>query len=99
MRDAEYYLLKAAKELRKAVEPHRCLAEDLLPVIRSEWEAGFQRRLTEEVERLAPQVDSILLSQFSMAVALKHLRAVSPVPVLSAPHSSARRFKELLTAS
>lgn len=99
LRDAEYYLIEAAKQRKKTVEPHRCLAEDLIPVMRSEGEAGLRRRLSEEVERLAPQVDSILLSQFSMAVALNHLRDISPVPVLSAPHSSARRLKELLLAA
>ena len=99
MRDAEYYLLEAAKEMKKTVEPHPVLAEDLIPVMQSEGEAGLKRRLAEEVERLAPQVDSILLSQFSMAVALNHLRDISPVPVLSAPHSSARRLKELLLAA
>lgn len=99
LRDAEYYLIEAARERKKIVEPFRCLAEDLIPVMRSEGEAGLRRRLAEEVERLAPQVDSILLSQFSMAVALNHLRDISPVPVLSAPHSSARRLKELLLAA
>ena len=44
------------------MEPHRFLAEDLIPVMRFEGEAGFRRQLTKEVERLAPQVDSILLS-------------------------------------
>ena len=58
--------------------------------------AAFQRRLGEEVSKLAPEVDVVLLGQFSMASALEYLRGVSPVPVLSAPHSSARRLKELL---
>jgi hypothetical protein len=56
-------------------------------------------RLAEEVEKLAPHVDAVLLTQFSMAAALSHLRDIASVPVLSAPHSSARRLKELLSAS
>jgi Asp/Glu/hydantoin racemase len=96
LRDAEHYLCKAADELSVAVQPKLCLAEDLISVLRKEGEEGFRRRLGEEVTRLAPQVDVVLLSQFSMASALAHLQGISPVPVLSAPHSSARRIKELL---
>ena len=98
LRDAEYYLRQAAAERGVAVEPRLCLAEDLIPVLRAEGDAGLRRRLTEEVTRLAPDVDAVLLSQFSMASALAHLQKIAPVPVLSAPHSGARRLKELLTA-
>ena len=98
LRDSEYYLLKAAKERNVEIEPRLCLAEDLIPVLREEGQEGFCRRLGEELEKLAPEVDSVLLSQFSMAVALNHLRTFSPVPVLSAPHSSAKHLKHLLAA-
>ena len=47
---------------------------------------------------LATETDVVLLSQFSFATALEHLQKVSPVPVLSAPHSSARTLKKLLEA-
>jgi hypothetical protein len=72
------------------------LAEDLIAVLRAEGQPGFERRLEEEVLALAPEVDLVLLSQFSFASALEHLRSVSPVPVLSAPHSSARTLKRML---
>lgn len=39
------------------------------------------------------------LSQFFMASAPAHFQGISPVRVLSAPHSSARKIKELLFAS
>lgn len=97
LRDAEYYLRQAASKHGLEVEPRLCLAEDLFQVLRTEGEAGFRRRLAEEVSRMAPEVDVVLLSQFSMASALSHLQKIAPVPVLSAPHSSARRLKELLT--
>jgi len=42
-------------------------------------------------------VDVVLLGQFSFAAALVHLQKMSPVPVLSAPHSSARTLKRLLS--
>ena len=98
IRDAEHYLLKEAEERDTKIEAYTCLAEDLIPVLRQEGEAGFQRRLAEEVNKLASQVDAVLLSQFSMATALDHVSKNCPVPVLSPPHSSARRLKELFSA-
>jgi len=97
MRDSEHYLKLAADEAGKEIEPHLCLAEDLIPVMRAEGQAGLERRLEEEVLKLAPDVDVVLLSQFSFAAAFAHLKTVSPVPVLSAPHSSARALKRLLS--
>jgi len=52
-----------------------------------------------EVDKLAPHVDAVLLTQFSMASALSHLQTTASVPVLSAPHSSARRLKQVLSVS
>tara|TARA_Y100001001_G_scaffold38970_1_gene33470 strand:+ start:886 stop:1548 length:663 start_codon:yes stop_codon:yes gene_type:complete len=97
MRDSEYYLKLAAEEAGTVVEPRLCLAEDLIPVMRSEGQAGLERHLEREVLNLAPDVDVVLLTQFSFAAALAHLQKVSPVPVLSAPHSSARALKRLLS--
>ena len=96
MRDSEYYLNLAAQEAGKEVTIVTRLAEDLIAVLRAEGQQGFERRLEEEVLALAPDVDVVLLSQFSFASALDHLRSVSPVPVLSAPHSSARTLKRML---
>ena len=97
MRDSEYYLRLAAEEAGKVIEPHLCLAEDLIAVMRAEGQQGLERRLEEEVLKLAPDVDVVLLAQFSFATALAHLKKISPVPVLSAPHSSARTLKKLLS--
>jgi len=97
LRDSEYYLLKAAEEKGLSIEPKLCLAEDLIPVLRKEGASGFSRRIAEEVTKLEPDVDSVLLSQFSMATALSHVSGIAKVPVLSAPHSSARAFKKLLS--
>jgi len=96
LRDAEYFLQQAAREFGASTEVYPRLAEDLMEVKRHEGEAVFCRRLAEEVDKLAPHVDAVLLTQFSMASALVHLRSTAAVPVLSAPHSSARRLKELL---
>jgi len=99
LRDAEYYLRQAAAEHGVAVDPRLCLDENLIPVLRLEGESAFHSRLAEEVNRMASNVDVVLLSQFSMASALSYLRERTPVPVLSAPHSSARRLKKLLSVA
>ncbi len=99
LRDSEYYLCRTAEENGVTVEPKSVLAEDLIPVLRAQGELAFHRRLAEEVSRLAPEVDAVLLAQFSFATALSHLRATTQVPVLSGPHCSARRLKELLSVA
>jgi Asp/Glu/hydantoin racemase len=98
LRDAGYSLQQTAQECGASMEICPRLAEDLMDVKRYEGEVAFCRRLGEEVDKLAPHVDAVLLTQFSMASALGYLRSKAAVPVLSAPHSSARRLKELLVA-
>ena len=97
LRDAEYYLRRSARERGIELEPHLALAEDLIPVIRTEGVLGLERRLLEEVEKLAPDVDLVVLGQFSFAAAYAQVAAKSQVPLLSAPHSSARLLKKLVT--
>jgi hypothetical protein len=92
-------LLKAAKEKGVEIQPNLCLADDLIRVLRTDGEAAFSRRISEEVAKLEPDVDSVLLSQFSMATALNHVSSVAKVPILSAPHCSALAFKKLLTSN
>lgn len=99
LRDAESFLQQAAREHQVQLEAYPRLAEDLMFVKRHAGEAAFCGRLVEEVDKLAPHVDAVLLTQFSMASALSHLKTVVSVPVLSAPHSSARRLKEVLSAA
>ena len=97
MQDSKYYLHLAADEAGVEIEPQLCLAEDLVTVMRAEGQSGLERRLEEEVLKIASKVDVVLLTQFSFAAALAHLEKVSPIPVLSAPHSSARTLKKLLS--
>ncbi|MBM3942235.1 MAG: aspartate/glutamate racemase family protein [SAR202 cluster bacterium] len=97
MRDAEYYLHEAAQEARVEVELVRCMVEELFQVIRTKGEQGLRDLLAKEVTRLASGVDAVLLAQFSMAPAVAYLQSVSPVPVLSAPHSSAIHLKKLVS--
>ena len=67
-------------------------------MLRENGHEAFEKRLEQETLALSTEVDVVLLSQFSFATALDHLRRVSPVPVLSAPHSSARTLKKMLEA-
>ena len=97
IRDAEYYLRRSATARGVDLEVFPTLAEDLIPVIRNEGVAGLERRLAEEVEKLARHVDLVVLGQFSFAAAHTQVAAKASVPVLSAPHSSARLLKRLVT--
>ena len=98
MSDSEYYLEKAAREAGKNIQIKKQLATDLIQVLRENGHEAFEKRLEQETLALSTEVDVVLLSQFSFATALDHLRGVSPVPVLSAPHSSARTLKKMLEA-
>ena len=98
MSDSEYYLHRAAREAGAQISIKQRLAPDLIAALREGGQAAFELRLEQETLALAPEVDVVLLSQFSFAGALEHLRSISPVPVLSAPHSSARTLKRMLEA-
>ena len=97
LRDSEYYLHRAAEDQGRTIETELCFAEELIPLIRTQGEDAFNRRLEELVTDLAETVDAVLLGQFSMATALNRLQATCPVPVLSGPHSSANKLKDLLS--
>ena len=98
MSDSEHYLKLAAKDAGRDVKVNRRLATDLIEVLRQSGHQAFEKRLEQETLGLSTETDVVLLSQFSFATALERLRKVSPVPVLSAPHSSARTLKKLLEA-
>ena len=98
MSDSEFYLKLAAREAGREVKVKKRLATDLIQVLRESGHQAFEKRLEQETLGLATETDVVLLSQFSFATALEHLRKVSPVPVLSAPHSSARTLKKMLEA-
>jgi len=97
IQDSKYYLEKAAEKQGTAVDLQLVLDEHLMQLMNIDGQEEFRQSLSETVQRMATSVDAILLSQFSMATALSHLREITDVPLLSAPHSSVRRFKQLLT--
>lgn len=97
LRDSDYYLNLTAEEQGRSIETELCLAEELLPLHRTQGEDAFNRRLEELVLDLSGKVDAVLLGQFSMASALNRLQEVCPVPVLSGPHSTANKLKALLS--
>ena len=98
IRDAEYYLRRSATA--RGVElgglPGIGRGPDSSDTQRGSCGAG-ERRLVEEVEKLAPHVDLVVLGQFSFAAAYTQVAEKATVPVLSAPHSSARLLKRLVT--
>ena len=98
MSDSEYYLKLAAQEAGVEIHVTQRLATDLIQVLREGGQSAFENRLEDETLSLEKEVDVVLLSQFSFATALERLQKVSPVPVLSAPHSSARTLKKMLEA-
>ena len=98
MWDSEYYLNLAARETGREIKVKQRLAADLIQVLRESGHRAFEERLEQETLTLSTEADVVLLSQFSFATALERLQEVSPVPVLSAPHSSARTLKKLLEA-
>jgi Asp/Glu/hydantoin racemase len=99
LRDSDFYLHRTAAEYGRSIETELCLAEELIPLLRTQGEAAFQTRLQGLVNELTPKVDAVLLGQFSMSTALTRLQAICPVPVLSGPHSSAKKLKELMSVS
>ena len=100
LRDSDFYLHRTAAEQGRYIETKLCLAEELIPLIRTQGEEAFQVRLEELVNELASGgdgVDAVLLGQFSMSTALARLQTSCPVPVLAGPHSSAKKLKELMS--
>ena len=97
LRDSDYYLQLTAEGQGRSIETELCFAEELIPLHRTQGEEAFNQRLEELVLDLSERVDAVLLGQFSMASALNRLQEVCPVPVLSGPHSSANKLKELLS--
>ena len=97
LRDSDYYLQLTAEDQGRTVETELCFAEELIPLHRTQGEEAFNRRLEELVLDLSERVDAVLLGQFSMASAFNRLQELCPVPILSGPHSSANKLKELLS--
>lgn len=96
MKDARQYLEQAGQERGQKVEVRERVCEELFKVMRSEGPEAYRRLLAQEIVALAPQVDAIVLAQFSMASALSYVAERSAVPVLSAPHASVGKIRRLL---
>ena len=96
IQDARQHLMHAGQERGDQIDVHECVSEELFSVMRSEGADAYQRLLLREVEALAPNVEAVVLAQFSMASALPYLTEWASVPVFSAPHASARKIRHLL---
>lgn len=96
IQDARQHLMHAGQELGDQINVHECVNEELFRVMRSGGADAYRQLLLREVEALGPNVEAVVLAQFSMASALPYLTEKASVPVLSAPHASARKIRHLL---
>lgn len=87
---------RAAAEAGKEVEVVPVLREDAFAALNAGDAETHDRILLEELERLAPRVDVVLLAQASMAGLLQKVPPSTPVPVLASPPLAVRKVKELL---
>jgi Asp/Glu/hydantoin racemase len=76
------------------VEP--VLRPDAFSALNSGDSATHDQILLEELDRLAPKVDVVLLAQASMSGLVDKVPAETPVPVLSSPRLAVQKVKEML---
>ena len=87
---------RAAAAAGKQVEVEAVLRPDAFAALSAGDAATHDRILLEELERLAPKVDVILLAQASMAGLAERVPPTLGVPVLSSPQLAVRKVKEML---
>jgi aspartate/glutamate racemase len=87
---------RAAAAAGKQVEVEAVLRPDAFAALSAGDAATHDRILLEELERLAPKVDVILLAQASMAGLLDKVPSETPAPVLSSPQLAVRKVREML---
>src|SRR6266516_2281146 len=87
---------RAAAAAGKQVEVEAVLRPDAFAALGAGDAATHDRILLEELERLAPKVDVILLAQASMAGLAEKIPPTLGVPVLSSPQLAVHKVKEML---
>ena len=89
-------IARVAAEAGKQVEVLPVLRVDAFAALNAGDAATHDRILLEELARLAPRVDVVLLAQASMAHLAEKIPPTTPVPVLSSPQLAVRGVKEML---
>lgn len=87
---------RAAAAAGVKVELTKVLRADAFAALNAGDEATHDRILLEELAKLAPLVDVVVLAQASMAGLIDKLPAGTPVPVLSSPQLAVAKVKEML---
>ena len=89
-------LERAAAGAGKEIELEAVLRPDAFAALNGGDAATHDRILLEELARLAPKVDVVILAQASMAGLAEQVPPGTPVPVLSSPQLAVQQVKEIL---
>jgi Asp/Glu/hydantoin racemase len=89
-------IASAARAAGVEVELTKVLRTDAFAALNAGDAATHDRILLEELAKLAPEVDVVVLAQASMAGLIDKVPAGTPVPVLSSPQLAVSQVKEML---
>ena len=87
---------RAAGAAGKPIELEAVLRPDAFAALNAGDAATHDRVLLDELEKLAPKVDVVILAQASMAGLSEKVPPETPVPVLSSPQLAVQQVKEIL---
>ena len=87
---------RAAEVAGKEIEIVAVLRPDAFAALNAGDEETHDRILLEELRKLAPEVDVVVLAQASMAGLLAKVPAETSVPVLASPQLAVEKVKEIL---
>jgi aspartate/glutamate racemase len=90
---------RVAEAADKEIEVEAVLRTDAFAALNAGDAAMHDHILLEELARLAPKVDVVLLAQASMARLVDRIPPDTPVPVLSSPRLAVGKVKEMLKLS
>jgi Asp/Glu/hydantoin racemase len=89
-------IASAAQAAGVEVELRKVLRPDAFAALNAGDAETHDRILLEELARLAPEVDVVVLAQASMAGLIDKVPGETPVPVLSSPQLAVSQVKEML---
>tara|TARA_A100001037_G_scaffold305343_1_gene345055 strand:+ start:529 stop:1173 length:645 start_codon:yes stop_codon:yes gene_type:complete len=95
--DTQFYLNKQAQIEGKDITSHPILATTLMEAMKNPDRTKYNEILDVALRELPENVNDVLLSQFSMASSLHHLKNTTNRNYYSPPHCTANWFKQTLT--
>jgi Asp/Glu/hydantoin racemase len=87
---------RAAAEAGRAIEVEAVLRPDAFAALNGGDAETHDRILLDELAKLAPKVDVVLLAQASMAGLSDRIPPETPAPVLASPPLAVQKVKEIL---